>query len=231
MRYALLDWDNTIHRGYTIYGLTDHLAEKGIVADDIHPILERIKEAYRLQEISYADYTLRTCEAFAEALAGCSLEAYRAAVASFALEDERHLFDEAAALFALLRRYRIEVYLVSGAPAEVLRVYAERLGFSGLFGFELEEQDGMLTGRVACNYGVDKARVLRMPAFQAPSSVHALSMGDAVADIPLLDHSEVSIVVGDGKLALREDARPLRFGDGGWDIRELEELLGGALSR
>ncbi|MDI4649088.1 HAD family hydrolase [Cohnella hashimotonis] len=225
MRYALLDWDNTIHRGYTIYGLTDHLVEKGIVADGIHPILERIKEAYRLQEISYADYTLQTCETFAEALAGCSLEAYRACVASFVSENARHLFNETEPLFALLRRYQIEVYLVSGAPAEVLRVYAERFGFSGLFGFELEERDGRLTGQVACNYGVDKARVLQLPTFQAPGAVHVLSMGDAVADIPLLDHSRFAVIVGEGRLVLRDGVRVLRFWGEKWDLTLLERKL------
>ncbi|MFD2329086.1 HAD family hydrolase [Cohnella sp. GCM10020058] len=225
MRYALLDWDNTIHRGYTIYGLTDHLVEKGIVAYGIHPILERIKEAYRLQEISYADYTLQTCETFAEALAGCSLEAYRAGVASFVSENARHLFDEAEPLFTLLRRYQIEVYLVSGAPAEVLRAYAERFGFSGLFGFELEERDGTLTGKVACNYGVDKARVLQLPTFQAPGAVHVLSMGDAVADVPLLDHGRVAVIVGEGRLALRMGARALRFGEKDWNLETMEKHL------
>lgn len=230
MRYALIDWDNTIHRGYTIYGLADHLVAEGLVDERVRSAFMRLRSAYKTEAIDYADYTIQTCEAFAAALEGRSLEAYRTCVAAYVHAGKPGLFEDAPALFELLHRYRIGVYLVSGAPAELLRAYRDRLGISDIFAFELEEREGLLTGKVACNYGVDKGRVLRNPLFLAPENVHVLSMGDAVADVPLLDNGIVPIIVGENALGVRPEAEPLRFLNEEWDLEELERRLAASQS-
>ncbi|WP_158629973.1 HAD family phosphatase [Cohnella sp. AR92] len=229
MRYALIDWDNTLHRGYTIYGLTDHLLKEGLAGEAILAEFERLRESYKAKEIAYAEYTIRTCEAFAAALEGVPSVDYRACVSTFVPADEPFLFEDVIPVLELLHRYEIEIYLVSGAPAEVLRAYGERLGIKGIFAFELEEREGRLTGRVECNYGAEKERILRHPLFRAPGAIHAVSMGDAVADVPLLDNSLVPIIVGGGGLELRAGSAPLRFFDREWDLAGLERRLAGAL--
>ncbi|MBB6670394.1 HAD family hydrolase [Cohnella nanjingensis] len=220
MRYALIDWDNTIRRGYTIYGLTDYLIAHGAVPPRLLEKFEVLKIAYRAGAISYAVYTERTCEAFAAAMAGYPADDYRRRVAAYLPQNESAISPDADALFGLLRRYEVDVYLVSGAPADVLRAYAGRFGLRGVFGFELEEDgEGLLTGRVACNYGLDKARALHDPLLNVPGAVHLLGMGDADADLPLLDGARIPIVAGDGALALRfSHDRP-------WDLGRLEEQL------
>ncbi|MHA7966977.1 haloacid dehalogenase-like hydrolase [Paenibacillus sp. CAU 1782] len=135
------------------------------------------------------------------------------------------LFADAALLFKRLRQMEIEVFLVSGAPAEVLRGYVEKLGIKGIYGFELEEREGRLTGGVACNYGVDKDRALLLPPFQASACIHLHSMGDAVADIPLLENARVPVIVGENRLKLREGLKPLRFASQPWDLDQLEHRL------
>ncbi|WP_138754517.1 HAD family hydrolase [Paenibacillus sinopodophylli] len=225
MRYALIDWDNTIHQGYTIYGLTDYLVKQGLVNETLTETFEQLKLAYHAEQITYADYTLQTCEAFANALAGCELERYRTCVSSYLTVNETSLFPDASLLFKLLKQLEIDVYLVSGAPAEVLRDYAAKFEIKGIYGFELAEQDGRLTGQVASNYGVDKDRVLLLPPFQASASLHLLSAGDAVADIPLLENARVPIIVGEGRFTLKESISPLRFSKQTWDLDQLEQRL------
>ncbi|GGI45587.1 hypothetical protein GCM10008018_12910 [Paenibacillus marchantiophytorum] len=223
--YALIDWDNTMHRGYTIYGLADHLHAKGIVSDRLLRVFRELEMLYLANAISYSDYTERTCESFARELAGCSAAEYREAVQTFFPVDEPAIFDKAKALFQLLNKYSIYVYLVSGAPFDVLKAYAKPFGIRGIFAFELDIQHHVLTGRVACNYGLNKERILSHPLFRSPDAIHLLSMGDAVADIPLLDNSRIPIIVGDQRLALREGSEPLNYTDNSWNLQLLEERI------
>jgi len=224
--YALIDWDNTISRGYTIYRLTDYLLDEGAVPESLIREFDRLRITYRLGDLAYSVYTERTCETFAAALAGCSADAYRQAVSAFLPRNEHALIEDAEALFDLLRRYGIAVYLVSGAPSDVLRAYARRFGIRGLFGFELEESaTGILTGRVVCNYGLDKERALDRPIFRDPGAIHLLSMGDADADVPLLNRARIPIVAGGSSLRLRDGADPLHFAESPWDLKRLEERI------
>ncbi|MBB3114614.1 phosphoserine phosphatase [Paenibacillus phyllosphaerae] len=225
MRVALIDWDNTTHQGYTIYGLADHLLSEGIVSIQLLHKFEQLKAAYAVGQISYYDYTEQTCAAFADQLAGTPLPRYQEAIRSFLPKNERALFPKVDALFEMLHRYDIAVYLVSGAPYDVLNCYRARFGIQGIFGFKLGKANGMLTGNVASNYGINKQSVLRQPWFNRPDNVHLISIGDAIADIPLLNNAIIPIIVGHEQLALRHPAQALRFSDVHWDLEQLESCL------
>ncbi|GGG64803.1 HAD family hydrolase [Paenibacillus radicis (ex Gao et al. 2016)] len=227
MHIALLDWDNTLHRGYTIYGLADYLMEKGIVTRELLHHFKELEQLYLTGGISYAEYTERTCESFAQGLTGCSALLYKEAVQSYRPFNEAALYEDVHALFHLLKKHNVHTYLVSGAPFDVLNTYAEEFDLRGIFAFQLEVSGDTLTGRVSSNYGLDKERILSHPLLQAPGAVHLLSMGDAVADIPLLDHSLIPIVVGKQRLALRPDSDAIHFTGEKWNLELLEERIRG----
>jgi len=52
-----------------------------------------------------------------------------------------------------------------------------------------------------------------------------LSMGDADADIPLLNRARIPIVVGGSSVRLRDGADPLHFAESLWDLKRLEERI------
>ncbi|BBH23281.1 hypothetical protein Back11_46260 [Paenibacillus baekrokdamisoli] len=225
MHYALIDWDNTIHRGYTIYGLAGHLLAKGLVSPGLLHTFKELETLYQTKAITYAVYTERTCESFAQELAGRSAAEYRSAVQAFLPIDEPAIFESAYPLFDLLKKYGVAIYFVSGAPFDVLEAYAERFGIRGVFAFELEIENHILTGKVVCNYGVNKDRILHHPLFKTPHATHLLSMGDAVADIPLLNNSLLSIVVGEQHLALRDGLEVMNYTEKPWNLQWLEEKI------
>jgi len=225
MQVALLDWDNTIHRGYTIYSLANFLLEHELVSVTLIQRFKELETQYLHKNINYAEYTERTCESFAQALAGRSYKAYKDAIAAYRPISESALFEYAYPLFELLNKYSIQTYLISGAPFDVLETYAEPFNLKGIFAFQLETQGDVLTGRVACNYGLNKERMLNHPILLSPNVVHLLSMGDAVADIPLLDNSLIPIVAGDQPLALKSSSLSLTFTAQHWDLSLLEERI------
>jgi len=225
MHVALLDWDNTIHRGYTIYSLANFLLERELVPVSLIQRFKELETQYSQKSITYAEYTEQTCEAFAGALAGRSYKAYKSSIAAYRPISEAALFDYAYPLFELLNKYNIQTYLISGAPFDVLETYAEPFNLKGIFAFQLETQGDVLTGRVASNYGLNKERMLNHPILLTPDVNHLVSMGDAVADIPLLDHSLIPIIAGDQPLALQSGFRSLTFTAQHWDLALLEEQI------
>ncbi|MBJ6362569.1 haloacid dehalogenase-like hydrolase [Paenibacillus sp. GCM10012307] len=225
MHYALIDWDNTLHRGYTIYGLADHLVEQQLVSGQLLLVFKELEHQYLAGTLPYADYTERTCASFAKALAGCSFADYVDAVRSYRPLNEAGLFPDAYRLFQLLNKYGIRTYLVSGAPLDLLETYRDQLGLRDIFAFQLKTAHGRITGQVAQNYGLNKERILRHASFQSLDSVHLLSMGDAVADIPLLNNSLIPIVVGKHDLTLRPELTPIRFTRQEWNLELVEERI------
>jgi phosphoserine phosphatase len=226
MLYALIDWDNTIHQGYTIYGLADHLLERGIITEQLLISFRKLEKLYWDKEISYATYTDRTCQAFAHALRGCSTTHYFAAIESYRTINKDNIYKHAQHLFQLLEKYHIHPYLVSGAPYDVLRTYTDQFGLKDIFAFQLEMNNNRITGKISCNYGFNKEQILTHSRFQGSEAIHLLTMGDAVADIPLLNNSLIPIVVGKEELALRVGHKKIHFThDEKWNLQLLEARI------
>ena len=60
MDYALLDWDNTLRQGYTLFSWIDYLIEVGTVGSVVREEIDYYIEEYLKDKISH-DQLAREC--------------------------------------------------------------------------------------------------------------------------------------------------------------------------
>jgi HAD superfamily hydrolase (TIGR01490 family) len=109
------------------------------------------------------------------------------------------------------------VWLVTAAPIELGRVFADRLGLTGALGTIAEKQDGKYTGRLVGDllHGPAKAEAIKELA-----EVHGLdlsactSYSDSINDVPMLSTVGHAVAVNPDPRLRREARRR------GWEVRD-----------
>jgi phosphoserine phosphatase len=108
----------------------------------------------------------------------------------------------AAEAIAALRRAGIHTAIVTGGSARLGRAVQRRLGIDALWATELEERDGVLTGRVSGRLLDEEGKVRALREFCAAVSGpdggitprDALAVGDGANDLKMLAHAGRAIL-------------------------------------
>lgn len=186
--YALLDWDNTLRRGFTITAWTKYLCDKKAIKEETYNKLLRQFELHQAKKISYGQLATSTTEVYAQALTGIDLITIENLAHSFCLEDT-DVFSYTDKLFDSFKKKRIDTVIISGSPEIVLLQYAKRFGFSEIYGMDVELVDGKYTGKVKQDFGAEKNLIVSKICHER-KRMPVIAFGDSTSDEPLLSAAQ-----------------------------------------
>lgn len=202
-RVALLDWDNTLHHGWTLEPWVRYLVDKGQAPPRLAAEGEQLTRDYlegRLED--HSDLAHRANTLYAAAAAGWATADVAALVGPYLDEIDRPLvYPFVPALLAWLVDHGIEPVVVTGAPAELVAPYVEPAG-GRVVGLTLAEADGRYTGAIGRNPGPAGEKTRAVAEVLADGCEVALAAGDSVSDLPLLQAGRRQLVVANPGLAL-----------------------------
>jgi len=174
------------------YRVVEFLADRGVFGalTDIRATVERFRQG----ALPYEEFCRRMADAYASALAGQAQSAISATASSFVASDSRELFSFVSPLCSYLAEQNVRVIVVSGAPEEPLKQYANAIGFELGGALRLKIENGCYTGGISenCGLGGEKEAAVRRLAL---SREVAAAMGASTSDLPLLEAAPVGFVV------------------------------------
>jgi phosphoserine phosphatase len=201
-RLALLDWDGTFRRGFTVRDWVAFLVRHKCISVATENRLAGIFARYAAGRMTHDALADGTARCVARALRGKTIAAIAEATDAFARRDQRNLFHFSLAAFRYFKRHAFEVALVSGAPCEVLLRYAPYLPSDvQVFGLQYETKQGRYTGAVRRNPGVAsvKDKIVRRLTSGGPARNFVVAMGNSPSDTPLFRTADFAVVVdGEG---------------------------------
>lgn len=201
-RVALLDWDGTLRRGYTLVDWSRCLSHLGLLG---HEISRRVADLFQMlerQEMTYDEVIRLSAETYATGLRGCQYRLLRVAGTRFATRDRKRMFGFVPEISEVLSEKGIEPMVVSGAPEPPLEACAGLYHVRNACSLELQVRGGCVTGRVSRNPGTaeGKRQAVRELLAGEPLSVE-MAIGDSDADAALFAAAKRIVVVGNSDLA------------------------------
>jgi len=186
MKYALLDWDNTLRRGFTLFTWIDYLLDKGYISpsvrNDIMPFIEMEDSGL----ISHSELAKRASKIYAEGIRGLTYVEYEKCLVEYMETDESYIFNFVSDLFAILSKNNIDAIIISGSPELIIRRYAKRFNISKIYAMLEEKTNGVFNGSVSQNFGYNKKRIIDK-LFKLYGEHPFLSIGDSCADLAMLE--------------------------------------------
>ena len=188
MKYAVLDWDNTIRSGYTMFSLIDYLCKSSELPQSVQENVGQWTLKDRSKQITHDEYAKYACTEFAQNIRGYSTKHFADCIQQYMLLDRDSLFPFSVELFKFLHDNHIAPIIISGAPVSVLENYREEFYIKDIYGFDLHHTDGLFTGNVKSNYGFHKEHIVSelISIYGEPPY---MGFGDSASDYPLLQQS------------------------------------------
>jgi phosphoserine phosphatase len=190
-RVAVLDWDNSLHLGFTM-GPWMHALARDAAETAVADRFDRALADYEAGQLAYDAFALLAEELYTGLMDGRLVADVEAVAERLVPVDP--LRPGTPELIAALRDSDIHPILISGAPIEVLRAHAHALGIApdDVTGWTLELVDDRYVGRLAGGNtarGGSKSRIVAGLVAQGDEVV--LGLGDSPADAPLVDAARV----------------------------------------
>lgn len=185
IKYAVLDWDNTLRKGFTITSWMEYLYAKEIVSDEHYRDFLSQFELYNKHVLGYYQLSDNTTAIYAKAIAGKNALDIENAGRYFCTCDCA-VFPFVSRLFHSFRINGIKIIIISGTPQMLLEHYSGLLGIDEVYGLVVEVKEGYYTGVVEKDYGAYKSEIIKeICAAKGGNPVFAL--GDSIADEPLIN--------------------------------------------
>ena len=190
-RYALLDWDYTLRKGYTLTAWIEYLCTRNVFSASLPAAIASMQAQYDAGMISHDEYAMAACREYAAALQGMEEEQ----LPGFCREQGALIYSFTEPLFQLLHRESIDAIVVSGAPGLILKQYQETFHIRKILAFEPEIRNGQYTGAASANYGFHKENAVQLTA-KLYGTTPFLALGDSSSDIPLLMAARHAVCIG-----------------------------------
>ena len=225
MKYALLDWDNTLRKGYSIFSWCNFLIEKAIIDETSLHKINSIKQNYENGLISHDDFAKTACEIFVNYLQGISVKMIAELEKEFIGIFKKDLFSFSEGILNCLENNDYKIIIVSGAPKSLIKQCVAENKNIEVFGLEFEENNNKYTGLVKTNYGFNKSEIvdLLIAKYGKPS----IAFGDSSSDIYMLSEAEKSVLIvsDQTKTALYEADMLIYESDSSSDVYKKIEFL------
>ena len=194
MDYALLDWDNTLRQGYTLFSWIDYLIEVGTVGSVVREEIDYYIEEYLKDKISHDQLARDACDVFAKSIKGMKRSILEQQIKEYMREDKAKLYGFTQEIFDVLNENRILPIIVSGAPRDILDNYRIKFNIYKIYGFVAEEDNDRFSGKVLHNYGYNKNLKVE-EICKEMGKKPKIAFGDSVSDFEMLSKAEKSIIV------------------------------------
>jgi phosphoserine phosphatase len=198
---ALLDWDGTLRRDFTIRTWIKFLVGQGILPDKSIEDIEGVFAPLFKGNISHDEASYRTAAIYAFYLKGRSKAEIMRMASLFFEEDTQHLCSFSLALFSCLAQNSIQKMVISGAPVEILQEYQRIIPIEYIHALELQVVEGVFTGKVLANSGTAQEKHLIVDHLSKSHMYNiVLAAGNSSSDLPLLDAAPANIIVNNSGL-------------------------------
>jgi phosphoserine phosphatase len=194
MDYALLDWDNTLRKGYTLFSWIDYLINIGTISSTVRNEIDYYISQYDTQKISHDQLAEYTCEVFAKSLKGLNKNSLEKQIQDYMFEDNLQIYEFTQEIFNVLNYNNILPIVVSGAPSEILEKYRIRFNLYQIYGFVAGVENNIYSGKVKSNYGYNKSEKVDVICNEMGGEP-IIAFGDSVSDFSMLSRSKKSVIV------------------------------------
>ena len=197
---ALVDWDGTIRKGFTLPDWVDYLAANCPCGPRECSALLELFDAYHQHRISHDKLADLNAEAYHHLL--CSVRGNLADMAAdFVQNDMHNLIPGALDYLRHLTDQGYQVHIISGAPKEVLSVHLADVPLHGLYTLDVSSQSGGEPA-VRQNPGVaSMKRQLSAQVLDRSNARHVVALGNSASDLPMLEAAHLAVVVDNTALA------------------------------
>lgn len=220
MPYALIDWDNTVRKGATLFAWMAFLHdEKHAIEDKFINNRLKICECCRQGWITH-DTLCGLCTLnYVASVKGMREDVYWSYVEEYLQWDKALDVRFNRVLFDFIKKYDMPMVIATGSPANLLRDFCSKMNVDKVFAFEEVIENGILTGEAINDAGGAKATAAAYALERFQGEKPLLAAGDSDSDIPMLDLATIKIVVGDNAELLERypDAIHVHLDDEGAD--------------
>lgn len=194
MDYALLDWDNTLRKGYTLFTWIDYLIDIGTLESVVREEVDHYIEKYKMKKISHDQLAKDACDVFAKSIKGMKKSILELQIKAYMLEDSTKLYGFTQEIFDVLKENKILPIIVSGAPSNILERYYIKFNIYKIYGFVAEVENDRFSGKVSYNHGYNKSLKVE-EICKKMGRIPKIAFGDSVSDFEMLNKAEKSIIV------------------------------------
>lgn len=195
-RAAVFDWDGTLCPDYTILPWIKFLVTKKLFASECLQRMESLFDGFKNKTVDEEQLCIQAAIIYGAGLTGKRCKTVDAAAAEFIVLQNAGLYDFAGPLLKLLRESGVSIFVVSGAPVEVLKAHREPLLLENVFGLKLECAAGeTFNGAVLRNCGLSETKSTTVSQLSKEFDIQ-FGFGNSVRDIPILTGARYGVVVG-----------------------------------
>lgn len=194
MEYALLDWDNTLRRNYTLFSWIDFLIREGTINERVQEKIDVYLKRYSAGKLTHDNLAQKCCDVFSAELKGMDKKIIDRMMMRYMSEDKEHIFPFTESIFYILNKHNIKPIIVSGAPLGIIQNYCDEFNIYKIYAFLPEEIEGRFTGKVHCNFGYDKRKQVEKICNEI-GTIPRIAFGDSISDLEMLRMAQKSIIV------------------------------------
>ena len=201
-KLAVLDWDGTLRRGFTIKTWIRFLVKENLFDSEVEIKLLEFFNDYECGKLNHDSLADATANFYAQSLKDTREDDILLAAYKFLNEDKTLLYPFTIPLTSFLKDNNIDIIVISGAPAEVIRAQQKKLKIDRVFALECETKNGIYTGSVRVNTGIssEKSKVISYIKSIQKYNFY-LAMGNSNSDIPMLEAAPVNAIVNNPSLS------------------------------
>lgn len=197
MKYAVLDWDNTVRSEFTLFSWMQFLYNKNVInRNQVEPKIDLLKTDYETGKINHDDFAGLACSTYSNAIKGIKITEYSCLVDEYIQHDRKDIFEFSNTIFHFLKKNNIVPIIISGAPYRILKKYEEDFDLYSIYAFSEQFVNGICTGAVEYNYGLNKRYTIEKLIADF-GEYPIIGFGDSSSDIPIFDLSQYSFCVFD----------------------------------
>lgn len=186
--YVLLDWDNTLRKGFTIKAWMEYLYENRFVSNEHYFGFLSQFEAYDNHMLDYHQLSTNSTAIYAKSIAGKNVMDIKNAGRDFCIHDGG-VFPFVKSLFHSFQTNKIEIIVISGTPEMLLENYASLLGIDEVYGLTVRARGNFYTDFVERDYGACKSEIVKKICEEKGGNP-IFAMGDSIADEPLISTAQ-----------------------------------------
>jgi phosphoserine phosphatase len=203
-RIALLDWDNSLHAGYTFYEWLIFLASRNIVSEKLVEDMKSDIDGFEAGWVEASTLGTRNQAHYAKEVAGLLVEQLLTLSHEFAEIDKTRMFPSAIDLLEWCGKEDILPVVVTGAPQEVVEIHLKRL-YQGhrqavVIGLSLEVVGEQVGSHLHQNGGIGSTKQWVVEEVLDAGARVVIGVGDSFIDSAMLLAAERPIVVGNERL-------------------------------
>lgn len=227
---AFFDWDNTLRYGYTMSSWLDYLYKLDIADISLINQFNNYMQEYRIKRLSHDQFAEKFCLEYCDYFKGYSVDIFEKIANEYISNDFQYIHKFTEPLFEFLSIYKIEVYVITGAPQIVINKYKDIFNITKVLGFDPDvDNKGILTGKVKNNYGYNKKSIIQEIINKRHDKI--IGFGDSESDLPFLENSDIVFIVGNNSFLFSTlKMNSLYNINGGDDFEKIRPILLNLLS-